>query len=712
MAKHALKNKLPLKKLTAVGAALAMTLGALVSAQASGTTYDASGVNLNFDKVSPLPASKAVVEAAAFANITLSGAQTIDLVDLVVGDLVLAYAQTEPKENGVYVVAAGAWSRASFYDAAGEVNKGDLIFVKSGIGYTGNNAGAAFMQYEAAPTPGTNNIRFNKAVEIKEVRAATTTNIALANLQTVDGISLSATNRVLVKNQTNPAQNGIYLVVDNGSWTRFDEYDQGSEIIPGTFVFAEEGTTNGGSGWFQQNAVTTVGTDPIAFAAGLVQAAGFGDPDIGENLAVNNTVDYLDIAVIDGVGIDARITFTAQYGTESSDGAADLLDKLDDATGSGQNRYLEVSADWDVTALSQDRFVEFEIEFFKDIESTPVAVTLENVYLSFYDIDNAQFLSISGFDRYYLSDADTILTPTVQGNLLRLQSANTNTSGSDSLTKGRASFEFDSVSTFTYRLGGNVNLAPSESGSSFSLDFGPGEPFTGGARGQAVLNPVTNPPVQEAVQPAPAPYSGPLLVRLDISCLAAGAAGTANLIGERLSTITGATVDGKAITLSAISATSVTLAFPALAVGNYDVIYSSTNGSITHIKSLTVCAASSPAPVETVVSEAETKPFSIAKRFSNYRGDRGPVVVADRAAITAFIKANPGLTHVTCVGSTSGRPAAATDQALAMARAKNACSVVEGLVPGVKTRLVTSTGRGVGQFFRAVTLFGKGEKAN
>ena len=112
------------------------------------------------------------------------------------------------------------------------------------------------------------------------------------------------------------------------------------------------------------------------------------------------------------------------------------------------------------------------------------------------------------------------------------------------------------------------------------------------------------------------------------------------------------------------------------------------------------------------MGEGETKPFSVAKRFSNYRGDRGPVVARDRAAITAFIKANPGLTHVTCVGSTSGIPALETDPALAMARAKNACSVVESLVPGVKTRLVTSTGRGVGQFFRAVTLFGKGEKAD
>jgi hypothetical protein len=112
------------------------------------------------------------------------------------------------------------------------------------------------------------------------------------------------------------------------------------------------------------------------------------------------------------------------------------------------------------------------------------------------------------------------------------------------------------------------------------------------------------------------------------------------------------------------------------------------------------------------VTEGEKKPFYVAQRFTNYQGDIGVVAALDRRAITMFIQSNPGLTHVTCVGSTSGQPVIATDQALAMARAKNACSVVESLVPGVEIKLAANTGRGIGQFFRAVTLFGKGTTTN
>lgn len=60
------------------------------------------------------------VRAKATGNLTLSGAQTVDGVSLIAGDLVLADAQTTGTQDGVYVVAAGAWSRAS--DMASGVN--------------------------------------------------------------------------------------------------------------------------------------------------------------------------------------------------------------------------------------------------------------------------------------------------------------------------------------------------------------------------------------------------------------------------------------------------------------------------------------------------------------------------------------------------------------------------------------------------------------
>src|SRR5262245_18827628 len=61
------------------------------------------------------------VRAATTANITLSGTQTIDGVAVVAGDRVLVKNQTTASENGVYVVAAGAWTRATDADSEAEL---------------------------------------------------------------------------------------------------------------------------------------------------------------------------------------------------------------------------------------------------------------------------------------------------------------------------------------------------------------------------------------------------------------------------------------------------------------------------------------------------------------------------------------------------------------------------------------------------------------
>lgn len=80
------------------------------------------------------------VVVATTANITLSGTQTIDGVAVIAGDLVLVKNQTTTANNGVYVVAAGAWTRATDADTWSElvsqvrvVSRGstsaDLIFI-------------------------------------------------------------------------------------------------------------------------------------------------------------------------------------------------------------------------------------------------------------------------------------------------------------------------------------------------------------------------------------------------------------------------------------------------------------------------------------------------------------------------------------------------------------------------------------------------------
>jgi hypothetical protein len=81
---------------------------------------------------------KQPVVAATTANITLSGAQTIDAVSVVAGDRVLVKDQTAQADNGIYVAAVGAWSRSPDADTYDEMISA-LVFVESG-----GQAGAAF----------------------------------------------------------------------------------------------------------------------------------------------------------------------------------------------------------------------------------------------------------------------------------------------------------------------------------------------------------------------------------------------------------------------------------------------------------------------------------------------------------------------------------------------------------------------------------------
>ena len=71
------------------------------------------------------------VRAATTANITLSGAQTIDGVSVIAGDRVLVKAQSAGADNGIYVAASGAWARATDADSATEV-EGMAVMVMEG----------------------------------------------------------------------------------------------------------------------------------------------------------------------------------------------------------------------------------------------------------------------------------------------------------------------------------------------------------------------------------------------------------------------------------------------------------------------------------------------------------------------------------------------------------------------------------------------------
>jgi hypothetical protein len=123
----------------------------------------------------------------------------------------------------------------------------------------------------------------------QSVRAATAgSNITLSGLQTIDGISLNANDRVLVKDQTDATTNGIYVASASG-WSRSTDANSSTTMVPGLFVFVEGGTVNADQGFvIVGNSSITIGTTAINFT----QFSGTGDFSVGPGLVKNgNSLD-------------------------------------------------------------------------------------------------------------------------------------------------------------------------------------------------------------------------------------------------------------------------------------------------------------------------------------------------------------------------------------------------------------------------------------
>lgn len=158
-----------------------------------------------------------------------------------------------------------------------------------------------------------------QGLDIKEsVKVATTSNIDFngAPVGVIDGVTLAfpSTTRVLVKNQTNPAENGIYEYVYSvaaNTWTRTDD---ALELTPGTFVFVEEGTTHADSGFvISTDGPITVGTTGITWT----QFSGTGQITAGDGLSKSGST--LSVNVGDGLDIVGdNVVISSSYAGQTS----------------------------------------------------------------------------------------------------------------------------------------------------------------------------------------------------------------------------------------------------------------------------------------------------------------------------------------------------------------------------------------------------------
>jgi len=122
------------------------------------------------------------------------------------------------------------------------------------------------------------------------------TNITLSGgaPATVDGVTLSAGDRVLAAGQTDKSQNGIYEVDiagtgSNGTWSRASDFDINSDVSAGVIVMVTEGTEYDDTQWkLTTNDPITIGTTDLDFARNAGDA--FGQIDIDGNLIVADQV--------------------------------------------------------------------------------------------------------------------------------------------------------------------------------------------------------------------------------------------------------------------------------------------------------------------------------------------------------------------------------------------------------------------------------------
>lgn len=199
---------------------------------------------------------------SAFAHISVAKLAPLTPVTAVVTD-----------GGGILIPSTVSAATLAFLDATSSVQTqlDNKLSLAGGTMQGALNMGSSQINFLTDPTSAqdaaTKNYVDNLANGIAwkaPVRAVSTSQILLSGTQTIDGIVLSAGDRVLVNGQTTSSQNGIYLVAA-GAWVRPSDASTGSQLVAAAF-FVDEGVLNAVTSWVQQTpAPITVGTSALTF---------------------------------------------------------------------------------------------------------------------------------------------------------------------------------------------------------------------------------------------------------------------------------------------------------------------------------------------------------------------------------------------------------------------------------------------------------------
>jgi len=240
----------------------------------------------------------------------------------------------------------------------------------------------------------------SEGLDVKQsCKVATTANITLSGTQTIDGVAVSADERVLVKDQSTASENGIYLCKAS-SWVRSDDLATGANAA-GAFTFVEQGSTNADIGFVCTTDTATVGTNNLSFStfssSGNV-TAGNGLDKVGNELSldlkangglvIESTELALDLAASSITGTLPVTKLTSLTATVTE------LNKLDGLNSTTTE--LNTCTDGDTSATSTtlaaaDRMVVNDAGTMKQVAFSDLVTFLEDGATSGFDVNGGTF---------------------------------------------------------------------------------------------------------------------------------------------------------------------------------------------------------------------------------------------------------------------------------------------------------------------------------
>lgn len=191
-------------------------------------------------------------------------------------------------------------------------------------------------------------------------RVHSTSNIDLtssADPNPIDDITLNDGNRILLKDQTDATENGIYVAstaTDPTTWSRASDANQDSEVIGGMFTFVEEGTLGEATGWVLTGTNNTLGSDPLDFTkfsdAGT-PAAGDALVKGGDTISHADTSSQTDVTSSDGSAITDL--FFDEQGHTTSAQTTNLDQRYVESSGDEITGKLTISSSIDASQASE-----------------------------------------------------------------------------------------------------------------------------------------------------------------------------------------------------------------------------------------------------------------------------------------------------------------------------------------------------------------------